>query len=297
MKWQLPGKMRRITILLLAVSYILSACSPAAGPLPIDEGQITPSGLPNIDNQPTSTATINWFPATATWTPFPTIQPSATVQPLPGLGAQVFSEDFSALQAWTLAKPAGSGGNSIIMDRNRLTLAINVPPASLASLNTGNDLALTNFYAEMTITINRCSGDDDYGMLFRAGSEAFAYRFLVNCGGKARVERVRDSTTFPLQEWLPSGDAPLGAPGQVRMGVWASGVELRFFLNGRYQFTVIDPIFKSGTLGVYASAISPDGLNVSFSDLTVKSVDYVSPTPSPTPSKTPTPTRTPRPAP
>ncbi len=287
--------MRHIIYLLLIISFALSACLPSAGNISAGGSDITPLYLSDTSSPAPATATIEWFPATATWTPIPTIAPGATLQPFPGLGAQVCLDDFSDLKAWTLARPASSGGNNIILDRNRLTLAINVSPATLASMNTG--LLLTDFYAEMTISVNRCFGADDYGVLFRAANQAFGYRFLLNCSGNVRVERVRDSITIHLQDWLPSGDAPIGAPGQVKMGVWASGVEMRFFLNGRYQFTVIDPLFKSGSLGVYASSSSPDGLSVSFSDLTVNSVDYLSPTPSPTPSKTPTPSRTPRPTP
>jgi hypothetical protein len=72
---------------------------------------------------------------------------------------------------------------------------------------------------------------------------------------------------------------------------------MRFFLNGRYQFSVIDSIFKTGTLGAFASASSPGGMNIGFSNLTVNSVEYVSPTPTATASKTPKPSRTPRPTP
>jgi hypothetical protein len=172
---------------------------------------------------------------------------------------------------------------------------LNVAPASLISLQNG--LLLRDFYAEVTVSVNRCFGPDLYGMLFRAASAAYAYRFVLNCSGQARADRVRNSQVFPLQDWLPSGDAPPGAPGQVRLGIWAAGAEMRFFLNGRYQFSVIDPVFKNGTLGVFASASSPEGMNISFSNLTVNSVSYVSPTPTSTASKTPKPSRTPRPTP
>jgi hypothetical protein len=222
------------------------------------------------------------------------MEASATAQLLPGLGLQTYRNDFSDLKTWSLAKPQSGGGNSIILDRNLLTLAINVPPATLFSLN--NELALTNFYAEVTVSVNRCFGPDTYGLLFRAASGDYTYRFLLNCIGRARVEQARGGRTVPLQDWVPSGDAP-GAPGQVKMGIWAAGVEMRFFLNGRYQFTVIDPFFKNGSLGVYANASSPDGMNIGFSDLTINSVAYVSPTPTATPSKTPLPSRTPRPTP
>jgi hypothetical protein len=168
-------------------------------------------------------------------------------------------------------------------------------PVNLSSLN--KELMLTDFYAEVNVSVNRCFGPDTYGLLFRAASEAYAYRFLLNCSGKARVERVRDGTTVPLQDWLVSGDAPPGAPGNVKMGIWAAGVEMRFFLNDRYQFSIVDPLFKSGGLGVYLNASSQEGMNISFSNLTVSSVTYVSPTPTVTPSRTPLPTRTPRPTP
>jgi hypothetical protein len=217
--------------------------------------------------------------------------------PFPGLGAQIFSDDFSQVQDWSRAslQTMGEGANNIILNRNRLTLAANVVPVSLFSLQ--KNLLLTDFYTEVTVSVNRCFGLDTYGLLFRSASEAYTYRFLLNCSGNARVDRVRDSTALSLQDWLPSGDAPLGAPGEVRMGVWTAGAEMRFFLNGRYQFSVMDPVFKSGSLGVFINASSPDGMNISFSDLTVNAVEYVSPTPTVTPSKTLLPTRTPRPTP
>jgi hypothetical protein len=283
------SKMRQLTFFLLTATLILSACAPTSG------ADTTPPNLPAVSAAVSPTATIVWFPPTATETPFPTIQASATPLPFPGLGSQVFSDDFSNLQNWPGAEPESTGGNSIILDRNRLTLALNVPPATLFSLQNG--LLLKNFYAEMTVSVNRCFGPDVYGMLFRAASEAYAYRFVLNCTGQARVDRIRDGQIVPLQDWLPSGDAPPGAPGEVRMSVWAAGAEMRFFLNGRYQFSVIDPVFKTGTLGAFASASSEDGMNISFSNLTVNSVDYVSPTPTATASKTPKPSRTPRPTP
>jgi hypothetical protein len=278
--------MPRLTHFLLIATLVLSACVPASSL------NVTPSGLPAVSTKSSPTATIDWFPATATWTPFPTDEPSATSQPFPGLGPQTFSDDFSDPKNWPNARPEASSANSLILDRNRLTLALNVSPASLSSLQSG--LMLRDFYAEVIVSVNRCSIGDSYGMLFRAASEAYAYRFVLNCSGQSRADRIRGGQVFPLQDWLPSGDAPPGAPGEVRLGVWAAGAEMRFFLNKRYQFSILDPVFRNGTLGVFASAASPEGMNVSFSNLTVNSVSYASPTPTATASKTPKPSRTPR---
>ena len=287
--------MRKITFLLLIAALLLTACGALSLANPQDTQAVAAAVSPPALETGSPTATIVWFPATATWTPFPTIVPSPSILPFPGLGSVIYQDDFSDLKNWSFSHLQGNGGNSIILDRNRLTLALNAPPAALFSLNTGKPLS--NFYAEVTVSVNRCFGQDTYGLLFRAASGAYTYRYLLNCSGQARMEQIRGGSNLPLQAWVPSGDAPPGAPGLVKMEVWASGAEMRFFLNGRYQFSVIDPVFKAGSLGVYANAVSPDGMNISFSDLTVSSVEYVSPTPSTTPSKTPTLSRTPRPTP
>lgn len=281
--------MRRLIFLLPLATLLLAACLPAGS-----ETLIPPSPS-TVGEAVSPSATIVWFPPTATWTPFPTFEATATPQPFPGLGAQVFADDFSDLKNWPNASLEAKSANSLILERHQLTLALNAAPASLTSLQNG--LLLTNFYAEMTVSVHRCSGGDTYGLLFRAASDAYAYRYALSCDGQARVDRLRGGNNVPLQPSVPSGDAPPGAPGEVRMGVWASGAELRFFLNGRYQFTVLDPVFRNGTLGVFASAVSPEGMNVSFSNLTVNAVDYLSPTPTATASKTPLPSRTPRPTP
>lgn len=278
----------RLFVALLALPLLLtSACLPAP--------EQTPPTLPAVTEALLPTATIVWFPPTATWTPFPTFQPSATSEPFPGLGQEVFRDDFSDPFFWTNARTESDGGNRVLLSGERLVLAANISPASLTSIR--KDLILTDFYAEMDVRVNRCAGEDAYGMLYRAGSDAYAYRFLLNCNGQMRADRLRGGEVYPLSEWELSGDVPPGAPGEVRMGVWAAGVEMRFFLNGHYQFTVIDTLFSSGSVGAFASAQSAVGMNVSFGNLKINSVSYLSPTPTATASRTPLPSRTPRPTP
>ena len=81
-----------------------------------------------------------------------------------------------------------------------------------------------------------------------------------------------------LQKPLPSGDVPPGAPGEVRIGIWAVGAEMRLFLNGRYQFSIREPSFPSGTIGVFVSSAGDTAVIVSFSDLVIQNVDYSLPT-------------------
>ena len=74
-----------------------------------------------------------------------------------------------------------------------------------------------------------------------------------------------------------------GAPGEVTIGVWSVGSELRLFLNGRYQFGFTDTSFSSGGLGLFAFSEGTDPVSVTFSDLKVYEVDYVLPTKTPKP--------------
>jgi len=86
-----------------------------------------------------------------------------------------------------------------------------------------------------------------------------------------------------LQTPLPSGDVPRGAPGEVRIGVWALGSELRLFLNGRYQFGISNTAYPNGTIGVFVNSTGENPVVVSFSRLTLQEVDYSFPTMTPEP--------------
>ncbi len=281
---------QKITPLCFGFSLLLSASC-----LPLTEQPTPRSSLATASPTLQPSPSIVWFPPTSTHTPYPTYQPSLTPETMPGTGVELYAEAFTDPSAWTNVQPLSDGGNNILLSEGRLTLALNQVPARLQSVHTA--LLLTDFYAETTAHLNRCSGEDAYGILFRAAAENYAYRFLLNCNGQMRVDRLRGGDTYPLVDWLPSGGAPPGAPAQVRLGVWVAGVEMRFFLNGQYQLSLTDTLYPSGSFGYTASALSPVGINVSFDALTIRRVTYLSPTPTPSPSHTPLPSRTPRPTP
>jgi hypothetical protein len=108
------------------------------------------------------------------------------------------------------------------------------------------------------------------------------YRFVLACNGQIRAERITGGTKLPIHEPVLSGDAP-GAPGEVRIGIWAVGNDMRLFLNGRYQLSVSDPSFKTGALGTYVRSTGDTPVTVIFSDLTVYEVNYIPPTKTPIP--------------
>lgn len=260
--------MRNSIFIFLFTGILLTSC------LPANETPSTATPLPSDTPHPTQT--IVWFPPSATPTlqTFPT--PTALPDMSPGIGAVTLSDDFSEKSSWDTAV---SDQGSAAISRNRLTLAVQ-PGIYLASLR--RDITLGNFYAEITARTSLCRAEDNYGIIVRSVGSSF-YRFVLSCNGFIHVERIFNGTRLIIYESVPSGDAPLGAPGEVQIGLWAVGNEMRLFLNERFQFSITDKSFPSGALGVFARSMGDTPVTVTFSDLTVYDVDYVAPTRTPQP--------------
>lgn len=229
---------------------------------------------------PYQTPTIVWFPSTATLTPQPMRTQPPTPQMLTGVGTLIAIDDFNDPEEWDTAV---SDEGSASVSRQRLTLAVQ-PSVYMVSLQ--REMVLGNFYAEITARPSLCRGEDEYGFLVRASAASY-YRFALTCNGQAHAERISLHERHDLHEPVMSGDVPPGAPGEVRIGVWAAGPELRLFLNGRFQFSFKDSNLSSGTVGVFAQANGDTPVTVTFSDLDVRSVEYNPPTKTPAPTKTP----------
>ena len=245
-----------------------------------------------VDTSPAPpTATVQWFPPTATVTPQIIQHNTSTPAPLPGIGEIIATDDFSADSAWNTVE---SEEGSIIINRDRITIAVKKPETHFFSLR--NEPLLGDFYAEIDAHPALCKDNDTYGFLFRANDNAM-YRYALACNGTVRLE-LKKIYNRPriLAEPMGSADAPLGSPGDVRLGVWVAGTEMRFYLNDHYQFSVIDAqLLEAGTIGVFAETAPENGaMTITFSSLVLQSVGYVSPTPTITPTKTPVPTSTER---
>lgn len=249
------------------MTVLLSSCLPVEAALPSE----TP--VPSSTAPPTQT--IVWFPASATATLLTVPTYTGTPEMSPGIGNLTLSDDFSDDSVWDTAS---SNNGTAAISRNRLTLTVQ-PEFYISSMR--RKLTLSNFYAEITARPNLCRGEDNYGLIVRGVGSSF-YRFVLACNGQVRVERITGGTKLLLHEPVPSGDAP-PAPGEVRIGMWAVGKEMRLFLNSRYQFSVSDPSFPSGALGLYVRSAGDTPVTVVFSDLAVYEVNYTLPTKTPIP--------------
>ncbi len=270
---------------LASMVLILTACStlqPGTAGASIPESPAAPSASPTSAG--TATPTIDWFPATATPTLPATLPPRPTEDLHPDLGPILLQDDFSQTGAWQ-TKQTSVG--TIAYGKNELSLAIpNVRSSlfSLRSLRSQPDLG--DFYLEITAMPELCRGSDAYGLLLRAASAEDYYRWILTCDGQMRLERLQGQMVAVVQDWTPRA----ARPGATRLGVWASGPKMRFFLDDILQFEVRDPIFPSGSVGVFARSNGENSLTVSFSDLVIRQVVGGKAAATPTMGPTPRPT-------
>lgn len=262
-----PWHAMLLSALGLLAMTLLVACLPLNPPPPTETPVPTDTPIP--------TPTIVWFPSSATPTQlaFPTY--TGTPEMSPGIGSETLSDDFSDKSLWDTAT---SDQGSAAVSRNGLTLVVQ-PGYYLSSMR--HKVIVTDFYAEVTARPSLCRGDDNYGLIVRGVGSSF-YRFVLACNGQIRAERISGGIRLPIQTPVPSGDAP-PAPGEVRIGVWAVGGDMRLFLNSRYQFSVMERTFPSGGLGVFVRSAGNTPTTVTFSELKVYAVDYIPPTRTPVP--------------
>jgi hypothetical protein len=252
-KWH-SGKSMIVLLCIFAIGLTSCLPSPTVEPLPTD----TPT--PTI----TVTPTVVWFPPTETATPPPTVVASPTQEFRPGIGNLILEDDFSDPDTWLI----GQMPNGLVsLGNNELSLALTQPKGYIFSVR--NQPTLDNFYAEITVSPNLCTGLDEYGMLVRYNGPADFYRFSLSCNGQVRLDKIYGGGGSSPQPWMFSTSVPTGSPSTSRLGVWVVGQELRFFINDEFQFSITDRTFSRGMFGVFARSAGETAVTVSFSNLAV----------------------------
>jgi hypothetical protein len=259
-----------LAIPILGIMTLLSACTT------LDAILATPT-IPIPTQTPLPSPTFNWFPASETPEPEAvTTQTFPTLEMSPDLGEITLTDTFTRASLWNTAT-SDKASAEVLNGQLNLAASSNVFMNSLRE-----NLTVDNFYMEITARPSLCRGADTDGVLVRATAVAY-YRFSLTCDGTVSAERNSGSKRLLLQSSVVSGDAPRGAPAEVRIGVWAGGTQMRLFLNDHFQFNISDANYDSGTVGVFVNSASTNPIIVSFSELTIRDVDYSPPTQVPGP--------------
>ena len=226
------------------------------------EAAPTATEVPTATEAPT--ATIEWFPATATATLVPTLEYTATPDLRPGRGELLLEDDFSDEDIW---QPMGGlAGSATVLD-GHLTLALPEGEGFFYVERTG--FSAGDFVLEVEASANLCRGADEYGLLIRTTPEGQYYRYSVSCDGRARLDRFFEGQIATLAPWTANGVIPRAVPSTVRLGVWANGEEVRFFVNDQFLFSIRDSLFYQGGVGVFVRKVGETPVTVHFSALRV----------------------------
>ena len=231
--------------------------------------EITETPIPPTQT-PIPTETIVWFPPTSTPKPLMKPTPYKTINMMPLLGETLFSDDFSSSENWqTFRSP---NGNAVISN-NEFTFAISEgegDPVSYASIP-----HYDRFFLQTDINLSICSYyRDTYSIYFRVQDSENYYRWVFNCQGETRVERLYKGKLTILQDWEPNGAVRKSAPQKFTVGIESSGTHFRFFGNNGLLFECEDvyDYLPSGGFGFGALSAGRSPLSVSFSRFLIQSI-------------------------
>ena len=243
-------------------AVLLCGCDLRIQPIEDTATPITPTATETPTPTPVPTNTVIWFPLTAT--PRPMITPSVmpTVNQLPNLGKVLLSDYFSSEDNWqTYRSPLG---NAVIAN-HEITLAIQGADSGIASYSTHPQMG--DYYMSFDVSLSLCNWNRDwYGVAFRVEDSENQYRWVFNCLGQTRIERVYRGRIYVLEDWALNSVVRPSAPQKFSLGIAANGSELSFYANDVLLKSVEDPTFTSGGYGFVAASDGYSPLTVSFSN-------------------------------
>lgn len=240
---------------------LLSAC------LSVSTPELLPTPTPTLTALPSPTSTIEWFPSSPTPEQLPTIAVTPTPEFMSEIGEIIFQDEFLSSDGWTFPQ---TNRGQINITNGEIVIIINEPKSLLVGTLEKPDLQ--DFYAEITANPVLCTGRDEYGFLFRVFGRNQYYRFALSCDGEVRMDKIVGAGTYVLYPWTRSASVPPGAPSVSKLEVIALQDEIRVFINGDPQFTIVDQGLSLGSFGVYARSAGETAVTISFSDLIVREV-------------------------
>ena len=189
----------------------------------------------------------------------------------PGIGRVILRDDFSDDSVWDTAT---SDNGSAAISRNRLTLAVQ-PGYYLSSMR--REVPLSDFYAEITARPSLCRGEDNYGLIVR-GIGNYFYRFVLTCNRTG--PRGTRSTAGPS---CPSMNRSPAEMLRARRAKSASESGQSAAKCDFSSMDVINSVYRinpspAAALGVFVRSAGDTPTTVTFSDLKVYDVDYISAT-------------------
>lgn len=235
----------------------------------------TESATETLTATPTETQT-----PTETTTPTPEYTATETVPPTPdpdeGLGDIRFEDRFDGGSGWgwtyieegVVSFGLDSGGVLADFKDSNQGWRVSLGPDTFSA---GNQRV------HLTAKALSCGEQDEWGLLYRSEftdeNKFNGYIYKINCAGQIRVEKLEDNQSSVLLGWVPAEGAETGDGSENTLMIWTFGEEMRFYVNGNYIDTVIDPTYSSGEYGIYAQDRTDGEAEFLFTSFRVYHVD------------------------
>lgn len=289
----------RFLLAILAVSFILAACSLPAPDQPATQevapeftaaaqtiiAQLTlaaatqapppeePSATPGVvSTEPvleTATAPAAETP-TATATEEPTATPEAPAETVTATGLP--SDPRAALGDPDFLDNFENGDNWSLYEDEHVLFRVADEALRMAAFNPeswdGFMLSwpqINNFYLEMTATTNDCSGLDRYGLVARSvrtGEGYAGYLFGISCDGQFSL-RIWDGEAFTrLIDWTASEHIQAGSDQSNRIGIMMEGENISLYANGNLLAETTDETYEEGRIGVFVGSVNTEDFTV-----------------------------------
>jgi hypothetical protein len=195
---------------------------------------------------------------TAAPQPTTTLTPTATkpaTDPVTWLGAATWRDTFSGTNNFYTTSDEhiqfSYSGDAFSMNA--------VSGGGWHSWSLGNR-RIGNFYLEALFKVGACSGNDKYGLVFRAPDTSQGYFYGISCEGKFSLTRW-DSMSL-LVEWKPALPLKSGPNQTNRVGVMAKGTELTLYINGEQVDKINNDRYVEGLFGFYIATFNTVPFNV-----------------------------------
>ncbi len=277
-------KTYHISPLLFLFAIILSSCSPKLDQQP-SEGliatevsliltetavhvEIEPSSTSQPTQTPIPTETTPQEEKTPTSTPLPTETPTSMPdendpEQLLGIPTGIYDFDGAA-SPWDFV----SAQALFKTENGYLNLTARENP------NWNNwwvsSPTLKNAYVEATIEMPKCSGADRFGLAVRASSDGQSFYFMsITCDGRWGFFRMgNDVVISELSQFQTAMPLESGLSQPHRVGIWMSGPDFTFYIDGIEVGKVVDKAhLDSGLTGFLIAYSNTPGFTTKVNSL------------------------------
>jgi hypothetical protein len=121
---------------------------------------------------------------------------------------------------------------------------------------------LTDFYIQMEVKTEECSGKDEYGLIVRGPAHgagvSYGYIMAFSCDGYYRLTRLDSADPYSAIDLVPATKSTYietGADQKNVVAIRAVGKTLTIFANGYQLAEVNDATFSKGRYGVFVQAV------------------------------------------